>query len=103
MIRLPQPDRPEDLRPFLEAQLRWEKCHRVRTTLVLLVALSSSVLWLMLARPQIWGGPSRAAALAAWLVISAAASGAALAERRWYRLRDRRLRAVGQEEDAKDG
>jgi membrane protein YdbS with pleckstrin-like domain len=102
MMRLPHPGRPEQLRPFLEAQLHWERCHRVRAVLVLLLAVSSAILWLMVARPQLWGGAFRATALAAWVVLSAAAAGAALVERRWYRLRERRLRAVGQEEDAKD-
>lgn len=100
MMHVPHARKPGELRPFLEAQLHWERCHRLRTVLVLLLALSSTILWVMVARPQLWGGAFRATALAGWAVLSAAAAGAALAERRWYRLRERTLRAVDQEEDA---
>jgi hypothetical protein len=69
-------------------------------TLVVIVAVSSSVLWLMVARPDIWDDWSRAATLAGWLLLTAGAVAAALAERHWSRSRDRRLRSLLQREEA---
>src|SRR5262245_60716467 len=87
------------LRQILRYQLASETTHRAREGLVVLMAASSSVLWVAVAWPSWLDDALVRTALVGWAVLLVATLAALGLERRWLRLQQAALRSEPKSEE----